>query len=66
MSEQNGEHYIDAVLLLHAIWNSRLTENQDEEKIIREHGQFMPNIVLKRQSGQNEVWPRKWTTAYDL
>ncbi len=66
MLGQNWEKNIDAGLLLHEIWNFLLTENQDEDKIIRKQRQFMPDIVLMRQGGQNEVFPWKLTTAYDL
>jgi len=66
MLGQNLEKNIDAGVHLHEIWNFLMTENHDEDKIIREQRQFMPDIVLLRKGGQNEVWPWKWTTAYDL
>ncbi len=66
MLGQNLEKDIDAGLHLHEIWNFLLTENQDEDKIIREQRQFMPDIVLMRQGGQNKVWSWKWSTVYDL
>ena len=66
MLGQNLEKNIDAGLHLHEIWNFLLTENQDEDKIIRKQRQFMPDIVLMRQGGQNEVLPWKRTTAYGL
>ena len=48
MSDQNRKKNIDAGLLFQEIRNFLFTENQVEDKIIRESMQFMPGIVLMR------------------
>ena len=54
MSDRNGENNIDAGLLLHELQNVHHGLNDDEDEIMREQRDRMPDIAFMRQDGLNE------------